>query len=378
MTPSATQSQPRPVHWMVKVNYRVRAWCSLLVLGTLAAYFAPRGMGALPWTLLFLQFIVYPQLMYWRALYSPDQRRAEMQNLFLDGVCFGAWCAALGFPLWISFIFLVTMAVNMTVYRGRHGFAQAVLSMVVGAGLMGGIRGWYFAPETNLAVSFLSAISILLYVLMVAENAYIRALSLHEMRGKLLVSEQELKRQLYEINMLQTQLRDQAHRDSLTGLYNRRYFDMTLARELARCVREDSPLSVVMIDIDHFKRINDEHGHQAGDAVLKRLAAMLGEQVRASDVVCRYGGEEFTLLLPGVSADTARERAEQWRVDFANSKAPYGQLQLGSTLSVGIATFPGHGANADELIRRADLAMYKAKGDGRNRVVIADAAALPA
>ncbi len=360
------------------MNHRNRAGCSLLVLGTLAAYFAPRNMGALPWVLLVLQFVVYPHLVYLRALYARDQRRAEMHNLLLDGVCFGAWSAALGFPIWIAFIFLVTMTVNMTVFRGRIGFLQALLSMTAGAVLTGAINGWYFAPDTDLAVTLLSVLSILLYVLIVAENAYARALKLHDMRGQLLVSEQELKRQLYEINMLQAQLSEQAHRDPLTGLYNRRYFDMTLARELARCTRENAPLSIVMIDIDYFKRINDDHGHQAGDAVLKLLAAMLGGQVRASDVACRYGGEEFMLLLPGVPAATAQERAEQWRADFAASSASYGELQVGSTLSGGIATFPQHGLSAEELIRCADLAMYKAKTNGRNCVVIADQVAASA
>ncbi|WP_304796130.1 sensor domain-containing diguanylate cyclase [Lacisediminimonas sp.] len=356
------------------MNRRNRAGCSLLVLATVAAHFAPQNMGVLPWVLLVLQCIVYPQLVYFRALYASDQRRAEMQNLLLDGVCFGAWAAALGFPIWITFIFLVTITVNMTVFRGRIGFPQALASMLAGALPMGAINGWHFSPDTNLAVTLLSVLSIMFYVLVVAENAYARALKLQETKGQLQLREQELERQLQENTLLQSKLRDQAYRDALTGLYNRRYFDATLERELARCSREDLPLSVAMIDIDWFKRINDDHGHQAGDEVLKLLAALLDAQVRASDVVCRYGGEEFVLLLPGVTAATAHERAEQLRADFASSRAPYGELQVGSTLSVGIASFPEHGGTAAELIRCADLAMYKAKTSGRNCVVIADEA----
>jgi diguanylate cyclase len=322
--------------------------------------------------LLFLQCIVYPQLVYFRALYARDQRRAEMHNLLLDGVFFGAWAAALGFPIWITFIFLATITVNMTVFRGRIGFLQALASMLAGALPMAAIGGWHFAPDTSLAVTLLSVLSIMLYVLVVAENAYARALKLQETKGQLQLREQELERQLQENTLLQSKLRDQAYRDALTGLYNRRYFDATLERELVRCSREQLPLSVAMIDIDWFKRINDDHGHQAGDEVLKLLAALLDKQVRASDVVCRYGGEEFVLLLPGVTAAKAHERAELLRDAFASSRAPYGKLQVGSTLSVGIASFPEHGATAAELIRCADLAMYKAKTSGRNCVVIAD------
>ena len=127
-----------------------------------------------------------------------------------------------------------------------------------------------------------------------------------------------------------------------------------------------------MIDIDHFKRINDVYGHQAGDEVLKMLATILEDRVRASDVACRYGGEEFLVLMPGAPVATAQARAEQWRASFSDIVVEHEGKSVRSTLSVGIASFPAHGSNPEQLIRSADRSLYRAKTGGRNRVVVAD------
>jgi diguanylate cyclase (GGDEF)-like protein len=142
-----------------------------------------------------------------------------------------------------------------------------------------------------------------------------------------------------------------------------------VARELARCLRERVPISLMLIDLDHFKRINDSHGHQAGDAVLDRLAALLRSQARSSDVVCRYGGEEFVLLLPGMPQAAALARAEACRAAFARERIDYGTVQLAATLSVGVASCDDDaGDSPRQLLKRADEALYEAKGAGRNRV----------
>lgn len=176
--------------------------------------------------------------------------------------------------------------------------------------------------------------------------------------------------QLSEIKNLQEQLREQAIRDVLTGLYNRRYLDEVLERELSRAMREGHPLTVMMLDLDHFKKLNDTYGHQAGDEVLKALGSMLRQNARNEDIPCRYGGEEFLLVLPNMSLSDARIRAEQWRGKFAAMQISFGQFSMSGTLSIGIATFPGHGRTRDELIEAADQALYLAKNNGRNRVEI--------
>jgi diguanylate cyclase (GGDEF)-like protein/PAS domain S-box-containing protein len=181
-----------------------------------------------------------------------------------------------------------------------------------------------------------------------------------------------LRQRLDDIHELQVQLREQAIRDPLTGMYNRRYLDDALQAEIARAIRDRAPLSLMMIDIDHFKRVNDLHGHQAGDEVLKMLAGILRSEARRSDVACRYGGEEFVLLLPKMNLESAQARAEHWRRMFAETDIPVESGTLRCTLSVGIAIFPEHGGSAEELLRNSDRALYLAKALGRNRVVTYD------
>jgi diguanylate cyclase (GGDEF)-like protein/PAS domain S-box-containing protein len=178
-----------------------------------------------------------------------------------------------------------------------------------------------------------------------------------------------LEAQMDEIQRLQSDLRDQVIRDPLTSLYNRRYLNETLDRELSRAQREGYPVSLVMIDIDSFKSVNDTYGHYAGDLVLKNLAQQLTRQSRASDLVCRLGGDEFLLVFPNVSARIAYDRAEQYRLSFQEIPTVFNQLEIRATLSLGIATFPDHGAGSLEILTAADRALYQAKAKGRNCVV---------
>lgn len=186
----------------------------------------------------------------------------------------------------------------------------------------------------------------------------------------LLQANLHLQDQLSEIRQLQEKLRDQAIRDGLTGLYNRRYLDETLERELSRAQREGYPIALAMIDIDFFKKLNDTYGHQAGDEMLKELGALLKKGARTADVPCRYGGEEFMLVLPNMPLSVAIERAEEWRSSFKALRVNFGQFQLQTTISIGLAAFPGHGKNRDDLIEAADHALYAAKHGGRDRVVV--------
>jgi len=177
-----------------------------------------------------------------------------------------------------------------------------------------------------------------------------------------------LQTRLEQIQALQARLEELAVRDSLTGLYNRRYLDETLEREVARARREGHPLSLLMIDVDHFKQLNDNYGHRAGDKVLRMLSELLLADTRTEDVACRYGGEEFLVLLPGMPADKARQRAETWRRDIENAAVVFEGHALKITASFGIACYPEHGQDPDQLTGAADAALYEAKHRGRNRV----------
>jgi diguanylate cyclase (GGDEF)-like protein/PAS domain S-box-containing protein len=171
-----------------------------------------------------------------------------------------------------------------------------------------------------------------------------------------------------KLQALQEKLREQSTRDALTGLYNRRYLEETLGRELILAERQGRPVSLIMGDLDHFKAINDRYGHLCGDQVLRSFGELMKQHARRSDIYCRYGGEEFLLVLPQMSADCAAERAEQLRQAIAASPVTYGAAQIAVTASFGVAAFPVDGRSAEELIAAADSALYAAKESGRNRV----------
>jgi len=174
---------------------------------------------------------------------------------------------------------------------------------------------------------------------------------------------------------LRQSLKEQSIRDPLTGLFNRRYLTETLERELARAQRSGMPAAVVMIDVDHFKRFNDSFGHDAGDAVLQELGRFFKQSVRADDIACRYGGEEFCFVLPQMDHFSAQQRAEAIRVGAAALEVKSDGRVLGPvTLSLGVALFPEDGGDLESLVRAADAALYEAKKTGRNRVVMTSAA----
>jgi len=167
-------------------------------------------------------------------------------------------------------------------------------------------------------------------------------------------------------------LRSQSIRDPLTGLFNRRFMEESLELELRRAARNQRPLGMIMIDLDHFKYFNDNFGHEAGDLLLKELGALLKGNIRGEDIACRYGGEEFTLILPEGTGAVTRQRAEFFRDAIQRLDVHFRGLPLGKiTASMGVAVFPDHGRSAKELIEAADKALYRSKSDGRDRVTLA-------
>jgi len=171
---------------------------------------------------------------------------------------------------------------------------------------------------------------------------------------------------------LRDTLRQQSIRDPLTGLYNRRFLEEYLVHERVRATRKNRPLSVIMLDIDHFKRFNDTFGHDAGDAILRRMGLVLQGHVRGSDIACRIGGEEFALLLPEAPLPIAYQRAENILDTVRRMQVKHrGQVLGAITVSLGVAAFPKHGETPEALIRAADRALYQAKEGGRNKLASA-------
>ena len=174
---------------------------------------------------------------------------------------------------------------------------------------------------------------------------------------------------------LRESLRLQSIRDPLTGLYNRRYLEESLTREIARCGRRDFPLSVIMLDVDHFKQFNDTHGHGGGDALLAAIGQLLGSRLRGEDIACRYGGEEFTVILPESDSSNALRQAEELRLALSQMSVPFsGKTLPPITISLGVATYPVDGVAGLTLLRKADAALYRAKRSGRNQVLRFDPA----
>ncbi len=210
---------------------------------------------------------------------------------------------------------------------------------------------------------------------MVAQGVQLGFLYLSSPRGDFMARVELIETAVEQLAMalsnlsLQETLRVQSIRDPMTGLFNRRYLEESLGREVARCERRGLPLALLMLDLDHFKRFNDQHGHAGGDTLLTGFGSLLQRMSRPEDIACRYGGEEFTLILPETTAAAAAVRAEEIRAAVEAMRVQYlGRDLPDVTVSVGVAAMPEHGSNPELLLRCADEALYRAKREGRNRV----------
>jgi diguanylate cyclase (GGDEF)-like protein len=171
---------------------------------------------------------------------------------------------------------------------------------------------------------------------------------------------------------LRSRLEHQSIRDGLTDLFNRHFMEIALDREVRRAARNHADLSVLMLDVDHFKKFNDSYGHEAGDFVLRGVADIFRRSVRAEDIICRYGGEEFVIILPDTSQNAALERAEIIRDEVSRMRIRFhGEALREVTISIGLAIYPLSGETLEELLRAADRALYAAKHAGRNQVISA-------
>ncbi len=360
----------QPVHWTVKTNYPLRTGSFAIMFFSIVFHGWEKGYEPALWGVIATHLLAYPHLVYWRARRAADPQRAEVQNLTVDCLLFGILVAALQFPLWISFTVYIASTLNLSIFRGRQGLLWSQASFFGGAMISASYFGWHFSPETGLPATLVSVAGNAVYMISIGITAFVRNQQLRQTREALREREQSLQQRLLEIENLKEKLQDQANHDPLTGLYNRRFLDTVVSRELARCQRANQQLVVMMIDIDHFKGVNDTYGHPGGDEVLKNLAALLMRQMRVTDVPCRYGGEEFLLLLPGMPPDVAMERANQWRGEFGQMRSTLGEFTIQCTLSIGVAVYPRDGETISDLTYRADLALYHAKQTGRDRAVM--------
>jgi diguanylate cyclase (GGDEF)-like protein/PAS domain S-box-containing protein len=182
---------------------------------------------------------------------------------------------------------------------------------------------------------------------------------------------EQLSMQLAEIEKLHDELREQSIRDPLTGLFNRRVMQEMFEREFSRARRENNPLSVIMLDMDDLKSINDTYGHQTGDIAIQRLTNLFQTMIRKEDVACRYAGDEFVVLLNNTEPLEAMKRVQEWRDALIGQGVDAGESgQFTVQFTAGIASFPIHGQTMEEIVNYADVALYRAKSQGRNRTIV--------
>ena len=369
MTQGQHPTTPK-MHWVVRMNYRARSTTWAMIFAAMALHLANQVHS--PWTMAWMaaQFLLYPHAVYQVAKRANNPLAAEIRNMLLDAFAFGLWSAILEFPLWITYSLWTCAVMGLVAFRGLQGALQASAAMALGGLLVLGWSGVRFSPQTDGLVTLMCMASLALYLFFFSLTANRRVVALRAIRQQLIQSETALQQQLHEVQSLQSLLTQQVNCDPLTGLYNRRYLTETMGRELARCMREGQPLCVLMIDIDHFKRVNDTYGHQAGDEVLKQLGLILVHDVRGSDLACRYGGEEFLVLFPNMALAAAQARAEQYSQKVEAARFSVGASEIRMQLSIGVAGFPEHASTPEGLIQAADLALYEAKRQGRNRVVV--------
>jgi diguanylate cyclase (GGDEF)-like protein len=367
----------RTYRWIVVNSYRVRVAIFALIALPIGLHLMPRAPGAAMWSLFVLQFVAYPHLMHWRTRTARHPTRTELDNLIVDSLVFGAWAAGLGFPLWISVAMFLASLLSHTITRGMPGVVICPLAFASGALASTTVIAFHLSTDTDGLVTLASIVGLAVYLSLMGIEFFTHIRQLRDVQDTLDTQKKILEEanaalhdQIGKIHDLQEKLREQANRDSLTGLFNRRYLEGTLERELARCKREGAPLTLMLLDVDHFKLVNDTFGHQAGDEVLRVFSHLLLEHARAEDVVCRYGGEEFLLVLPKMPLAIARERSAQLLKLFQETAVSFKERQIRITTSIGIATTPVHADSVEGVIHCADEALYQAKLSGRNRVVV--------
>ena len=367
--------------WLVRMHHRMRTVSFAMVFFATSLHIAGKNYSLVAWLFLVMLLLIYPHFQYWRSLRAENSTRAEMTNLLVDSVLLGVFIPTVEFADWLSFSVVLGTLSNNAANKGWRGIRESMLALLGGVLIGSAVGGFRFSPHTDWPATLFCIAGLGAYLLTMSNIGFSRNLQLRQTRETLRIREKELMsanetllKSLVEIDELHERLREQANRDPLTGLYNRRYLDTTLERDLARCHREGKPLSLIMIDVDHFKKFNDRYGHQAGDDCLKSVARNLQASAkRASDLAARYGGEEFMLVLADTDITTARRLAEEVRQTIESLAMPHKDSRTGKvTISAGVAVMTNTSrTESGELLRAADEALYRAKHCGRNQVQVA-------
>ena len=310
-----------------------------------AAVFWQNGEPLLLWALLLVNGFVWPHLARWLAARSATPVQIEYRNLLADSLMGGVWVALMRFNLLPSVALVAMLAMDKLSVGGARLLLRGLALQVLACALVAATNDWAFAPHTGTAVMLATVPFMVLYPLAISAAMH------------------RLARQVRQQNR---QLAQTSSTDGLSDLFNRGAWEEAVAAILERSRRTGASASLLMIDIDSFKHVNDRHGHPAGDAVIGRVGAIIRRCMRDTDCAGRYGGDEFGVLLDRADASAAAVIAERIRASVA--AAEFEQAEgMHCTLSIGVAEITPQTHDARSWIKRADDALYRAKINGRNR-----------
>jgi diguanylate cyclase len=318
-----------------------------LAVGVLLA----QNQAAWPsWALLILWGLIWPHLANYRAQRSAQPLRAEIVNLYVDAFMIGFWVPAMAFNALPSIGLLYMHLLSIMSVLGLRACLLGLLAEAGGVVVGLAVFGFDFRPESQAIHLMISLPMLALYPLYVGFNAYSLSVLLSNKQKK-----------LKQMNRL----------DGLTGLFNRIHWEEQVSLEFQRVRRGGPAASLIFIDLDWFKSINDRWGHLVGDEVLRNVAKLMTENARSFDVCGRYGGEEFVVLLPDTGLKAAKAAAERLRSQI-EERSLHPKLDIHATISTGVARINEDDASYSHWLDRADQALYAAKQQGRNRTVCAD------
>jgi len=353
--PSMTAPLPEAARFISHERQLVRRMYPLRILGLAAGFLCVAGVlyvnGAsrLTWALLIANGFLWPHLARWIAMHARSPRKAELRNLVIDSVLGGIWIALMQFNLLPSALSSVMLAFDRLSLGGPRLLARAFAGQVLGCLAAVLVFGFSLKPTTTMFEIAMTLPLLIVYPLVIGCVNY-----------RLVRTVSRQNRRLAQLNRV----------DGLTGLLNRGSWEDRAVEILRRHQRLGLPAALLMIDIDHFKRINDEHGHLTGDEVIRAVAGIIRRCTRDVDIPGRYGGDEFAIVLVQTNAEMARLVAERIRLNVLAGE-PDGIPVSMSTVSIGVATNEAGMNDARAWVKRADVALLEAKAAGRDRVAIA-------
>ncbi|KTC11751.1 histidine kinase [Pseudomonas marginalis ICMP 9505] len=310
----------------------------------------PLAMPGWVWALLIFNGYAWAHVAFQLSIRSPFPYQAEQRNLLYDSLFCGFWAAAAQFAPLTAVTLLSMTAMNNVAAGGKRLFLRGLLAQAAGIGMAWALFGVTFNPNVSLAQVYTCLPILTLYPMAIGMVCYQLAIKLSEH-----------KRALSALSRV----------DSLTGLLNNGSWKDLLSLKFHKCRQQHSHATIALIDIDHFKQINDTYGHIVGDAVLRQLSLELRQHLRENDLAGRYGGDEFCVILPQMRLPAAAQVMERLRENFSNYRDPQ-VPELRVSLSIGLADFQPVFNNAAMWLNAADRALYVAKDTGRNRVNVSD------